>query len=334
MILAGDIGGTKTVLALFERGGSPGVLRELRSETFQSAKHESLEEILSLFLEADEQAPGFLAAACFGVAGAVIDGRASTTNLPWSEIDANELARTTGTPQVDLLNDLEAAAYGMLVLPEQEFVDLNPSARTRKGNAVVIAAGTGLGQAQLIWDGEAHLAAAGEGGHSDFAARTDEEVELLRFLRREVGGRVSWERILCGPGLHAVYRFTRSLNDAAEPNWLSERFASEDPSAVVSQVAIAGDDPACERALELFASIYGAEAGNMALRVLAVGGVFVAGGIAPKILPFLQKSGFMEAFTDKGRFSDLMRATPVRVATNPRAPLLGAAHRAGQARRR
>jgi glucokinase len=326
MILAGDIGGTKTVLALFERSADG--LRECASETFASAEHGSLEEILALLFEKHGRPP--VEAACFGVAGAVIDGRASTTNLPWRELDERTLARSLDTPRVILLNDLEAAAYGMLVLREDEFVELDRGARAEpRGNAAVIAAGTGLGEAQLFWNGEFHQAVAGEGGHADFAPRTDEEFELLRFLRAELGGRVSWERVLSGPGLHAIYRYTRSCS-GPEPEWLAERLRGEDPSAVISEVGLGDRDPVCRRALELFVSIYGAEAGNMALRVLAVGGVFVAGGIAPRILPALRSGAFLEAFRDKGRFSELLRGVPVRVATNPRAPLLGAAHHAAR----
>jgi glucokinase len=337
VILAGDIGGTNTALALFDRDPASGALSELSSTNFPSAKHESFEEIVSLFLEEERRASGLVDAACFGIAGAVLDGRVSTTNLPWNEIDATRLARLIGVAQVTLLNDLEATAYGMLALEESEFVDLNPDARvSRAGTAVVIAAGTGLGAAQLIWDGSSHFAAAGEGGHADFAPRNEEEIQLHRFLQAEVRGRVSWERILSGRGLSSLYRFVRASAqlDEPEPAWLAERLADEDPSSVISELALADKDSACVRALELFSAIYGAEAGNMALRALAVGGVFLAGGIAPKILPFLKRGPFMSAFTDKGRFSDFMRKTPVRVATNDSAPVLGAAHRAVLAGRR
>lgn len=323
MILAGDVGGTKTVVTLFERSGS--ALRSVRREVYRSAEHGALQEILDLFL-AGEKAR--LEAAGFGVAGAVIHGRANTTNLPWREVDAAQLAAHLGLERLVLLNDLQAAAYGMLVLPRQDLVQLNPGVEAdRRANMAVVAAGTGLGEALLVWDGKRHLAVATEGGHVDFAPRTDEEIELLRFLQAEFG-RVSAERVLAGPGLHNVYRFVRASGGEAEPAWLAERMSREDPSAVVSQVALEKGDAACERALELFVSLYGAEAGNAVLKVLAVGGVFVGGGIAPKILPALQTGAFLEAFTAKGRFRDLLEGVPVRVATNPDAPLLGAAHEA------
>jgi glucokinase len=323
VILAGDIGGTKTRVTLFER--TNGGLRSLRHEVYRSAEHAGLEEILDLFLAADPARP---TAAGFGVAGPVIEGRAITTNLPWRDVDSGKLAARLGLEHFVLLNDLQAAAYGMLVLPEQDLVQLNPGVEAdRRANMAVVAAGTGLGEALLVWDGSRHLAVATEGGHVDFSPRSDEEIELLRFLRAEFG-RVSAERILAGPGLHNVYRFVRARGGEAEPGWLSERMSREDPSAVVSQVALERGDAACVRALELFVSLYGAEAGNMALKVLAVGGVFVGGGIAPKILPAIQSGTFMEAFVAKGRFEPMLRGIPVRVATNPGAPLLGAAHKA------
>jgi glucokinase len=324
VILAGDIGGTKTVLALYE--SSQGRLESVRTEVYRSGDHPGLDDILERFL-GDAGAAGIEAAA-FGIAGPVVAGRAITTNLPWPDLDAAGLAARCGTDDVLVLNDLEAAAYGMLVLPEGDLVQLNPGVEAdRRANMAVVAAGTGLGEALLIWDGSRHLAVATEGGHVDFPPRSDEEIELLRFLRAEYG-RVSSERILAGPGLHNVYRFARASGGEAEPGWLAERMQREDPSAVVSAVALEKGDPTCVRALDLFVSLYGAEAGNMALKVLAVGGVFIGGGIAPKILPALQSGAFMQGFTAKGRFTDLLEGIPVRVATNPAAPLLGAAHRA------
>lgn len=321
MILAGDIGGTKTVVTLLERVASG--LRSARSEVYTSADHAGLEEILEAFLASETQPPE---AAGFGVAGPVIAGRAQLTNLPWPDLEAARLAAHIGVSDVVLLNDLEAAAYGMLVLPEADSVPLNPGVKADpRANMAVVAAGTGLGQGLLVWDGTRHLAVATEGGHSDFAPRSDDEIELLRFLRQDFG-RVSYERILSGPGLHNVYRFERSRG-GSEPAWLAERLAREDPGAVISEVALAGEDDACLQALDLFVSLYGAQAGNLALAVLALGGVWIGGGIAPKLLPALQRGSFMRSFTGKGRFSELLQRVPVRVATNPEAPILGAAHK-------
>jgi glucokinase len=326
VILAGDVGGTKTVVALFENGSAG--LRSVRDATFPSADHTSLEEIVARFLDAGPASS--IETTCFGVAGPVIAGRVTTTNLPW-KVDETSLARATGARRAKLLNDLEAMAYGMLGLGDDDFAVLSPGAgATATGNAVVIAAGTGLGQALLVWDGERHVPVATEGGHASFAPRSEQEVELLRFLGAEFGGHVSYERLLSGPGLHNLYRFLRASGGEPEPAWLAERMRAEDPSAVIGEVGIAGRDPVCAACVELFASIYGAQAGNLALTVLALGGVFVGGGIAPKLLPVLQGGAFVRAFTDKGRFSRLLEGIPVRVSLNPRTPILGAARFAAQ----
>jgi glucokinase len=239
-------------------------------------------------------------------------------------LDEPTLEKALQVPRAKLLNDLEAAAYGMLHLDPTDLCVLQPGLK-RQGNIAVIAAGTGLGQAILYWDGAHHHPIASEGGHADFAPHTDSEMELWTYLRREFG-HVSCERLLSGPGLFNIYRFLRDSGDATEPEWLRQRIAQGDPGAVISQIGLAGEHPLCTRALDLFCSVYGAEAGNLALKALSVGGVYVAGGIAPKILPRLQDGAFIHAFTDKGRLSDLMRSIEVKVALNPRAPLIGAAH--------
>jgi glucokinase len=327
MILAGDIGGTKTVLALFEPAGEG--LESVREATFPSRSHGTFEEILRSFLDAS---PGKRPeAACFGVAGAVMDGRVQTTNLPWT-LEEEALAKTVGCPKATLLNDLEAAAYGTLHLSLEEKHVLNPgTSRRKRGNIAVIAAGTGLGEAILFYDGQKYQPIASEGGHSDFAAQSDVEVELLKYLRTKFHGHVSYERVLSGPGFFNVYSFFRDTGHAPEPDWLAERLKAEDPSAVVSQVGLAGQDENCVATLDLFATIYGAEAGNLALKALAVGGVFVAGGIAPKILPALTRNdAFLKGFFAKGRFTDLMKNLHVSIALNPRVPLIGAAYYALQ----
>jgi glucokinase len=326
MLLAGDIGGTKTVIALFEE--TPDGLREVRSETYSSKAHGSLREILTKFLR--DEADLKLKAGCFGVAGPVIGGKSKTTNLPW-EPDERVLAEVTGAPRVKLLNDLEAAAYGMLFLAPDEFSVLNEGATpTPQGNIAVIAAGTGLGEALLIWDGEKHIAVATEGGHADFAPRDTLEIQLLTHLADKYGEHVSYERVLSGPGLFDLYGFLRQASNTPEPTWLSEQIRSGDASAVVTEAGLAQKDPVSVQTLEVFTSLYGAEAGNMALKCLAMGGVLIGGGIAPKILPALKRGGFMEGFTDKGRYRGLMESIPVKVALNPRAPLIGAAHYALQ----
>lgn len=317
-ILAADVGGTKTAVALFAE--SPAGLSLVREAMLPSGEFESLEAAVRRFL--DEGRRLSIAAACFGVAGPVVEGRCVTTNLPW-ELDERRLARAIPARRVKLLNDLEAMAHGVLTLPRRELVPLQ-AGRQRKGNMAVIAAGTGLGEAMIVRDGARHHVSASEGGHTEFGPRNDLEAELLRFLRQEFG-HVSYERVLSGPGLHNIYRFLRDSGRAPEPRWLTDRLLREDPAAVVSEVALAGTDQLCAKALGLFVSIYGAEAGNLALKALALGGVFIGGGIAPRIRPKLGDGRFIAAFRDKGRYADLMASIPVHLVLNPRAALLGAA---------
>jgi glucokinase len=322
MILAGDIGGTKTILALYEE--SDGALSLVRDGTFSSRDYGSLEEILSRFLKDERELA--LRAGCCGVAGAVIDGRCKTTNLPW-ELDEEKLANAIPAPRVKLLNDLEATAYGVLHLKGDELGLVNPGAKPkRKGNVAVIAAGTGLGETMLYWDGCRYHPIASEGGHADFAPRTDQEIDLLRYLRTTLGGHVSYERVLSGPGFYNIYSFLRDSGYAPEPAWLKERLTRGDPSATITQLGLAGEHPLCSATLDLFVAIYGAEAGNLALKCLAVGGVYVGGGIAPKIFGKLKDGTFVRGFTDKGRFSSLMESMEVSVVLNPRTALIGAAH--------
>jgi glucokinase len=321
MILAGDIGGTKTVIAHYEESAS--TLRQLRVATFKSRDHQSLEEILRAYLKDSPRLS--LRAGCFGVAGTVLDGKCRTTNLPW-ELDEQVLAQATGAPRVKLLNDLEAAGYGMLHLSSDEMCVLNPGSHPgRHGHAAVIAAGTGLGEAILFWDGQRYHPMASEGGHVDFAPRTDQEIELLRYLRAKIGGRVSIERVLSGPGFYDIYCFLRDSGHASEPPALAEKLRGADPDPIITQLGLAGEDPLCVATLELFSTLYGVEAGNLALKCLPTR-VFVGGGIAPKILPMLQGGSFLRGFMDKGRFAGLMKSLEVSVALNPAAPLLGAAY--------
>jgi glucokinase len=323
IVLAGDVGGTKTALALFdktERG-----LALVRDDTLPSRGWPSLEAAIERFLAAGPRPA--IEAACLGVAGPVVDGRCVATNLPWV-IDERTLAAAIPARRVRLLNDLEVAAHGVLGLPESELRELQPGV-PRQGHMVLIAAGTGLGEALVVQDGDRRIVIASEGGHADFAPRDDVEEELLRFLRKEFG-RVSLERILSGPGLFNVYRFLRDTGWAKESSEVADRMRAGDPSAVVTEMALAGRDAMCGKALDMFVSVYGTEAGNLALKAMAVGGVYVGGGIAPRILPRLSSGAFVAAFRDKGRLAALMDAMPIRVALNPRAPLLGAARVAAE----
>jgi glucokinase len=317
MILAGDIGGTKVNLAAFEVAGqrlSPGP-----SATFASHEHTSLEEITGKFLAAHAVK---VEHAAFGAAGPVKQGRVQLTNVPWA-VDASELAKVLGAP-VWLLNDLEANAYGIAALAPEDFVVLNPGEPDAKGNAAIIAAGTGLGEDGLFWDGRQHLPWACEGGHAEFAPRTDLDVDLFRFLRAEFG-RVSWERVVSGPGLFNIYRFLRDTKRAAEPAWLAEEIQQGDPSAAISGIGLAGRAEICVKALGLFVNYYGAESSNLALKTLSTGGFYVGGGIAPKIINKLRDGTFLKAFLAGGRMSQLLAAMPVKVILNDKTALLGAA---------
>jgi glucokinase len=320
VILAGDLGGTKTVLALCDE---PTAI--VRDAVYRCADYPSLEAILDEFLQPEERRN--LTSACIGVAGPVIDGTVKVTNLPWS-VDSRIVAAKLGGIPVALLNDLQATALGTLVLPDTAFAVLQPGAPVAGGTRAVIAPGTGLGEALLVYSGGHYHALPTEGGHADFAPGTDEEIELLRFLRDRHGDHVSYERVLSGAGIGDLYDFVRKTTGAAEPAWLSQRIAGHDRNAVISAVALEGSDPCAVHTLEMFTEILGAEAGNLALHCLATGGVVIGGGIPPKILPALQHPRLLERFHAKGRFASWARTIPLRVALEPRAALLGAAHHA------
>ncbi|HYB42227.1 MAG TPA: glucokinase [Candidatus Methylomirabilis sp.] len=317
--MAGDIGGTSTRLGLFEL--ADGALRRQVTRHFPSREHRGLEEIVDRFRSAYPEPVGL---ACFGVAGPVVGGRAATPNLPWV-VDGASLARELGLAGVDVINDLEANAHGIPALGPEDTAALNAGSPRARGNAAVISAGTGLGEAGLYWDGQRHHPFACEGGHADFSPTSDEEIDLLRHLRAKFGSHVSWERVVSGPGLANIYEFLRGRAEEPEPDWLHRELASGDAPTVISRAALDGRSALCSRALDLFVSAYGGEAGNLALKAMALRGVYVGGGIAPKILARLRAGAFMEAFANKGRLRPLLEAIPVRVITNDETALLGAA---------
>ena len=321
MILAGDIGGTKTNLALFEVLN--GSLQIQKQEQYSSKAYTTFDAVIEEFLQGISLEK--LDAACFGIAGAIIDGACSTTNLPW-HISTQNLQQTLGIKNVRLMNDLEATAYGMLYLPKESFVDLNPSSHERKANKAVIAAGTGLGEGMLFFDGANYFPLGSEGGHTDFAPTSSLQDALLLWLRKHFPAHVSYERILSGPGIATLYDFL--LEELKLPQALMiENIAHDaDKSALISQCALEQKDPLCIKTLELFTEIYGAETGNLALKTLSLGGVYIGGGIAPKILPFMQSKHFMHAFANKGRFQEMLLDMPVKISLNPETALLGAAH--------
>jgi len=328
VILAGDVGGTKTVLAVLEPGAGPSpVMTLVREAVLPSREIDSLESAVEAFLLGAPRLS--VAAACLGVAGPVIDGRSVTTNLPW-EVHERRLAAAAHAP-TRLINDLEAAGYGLLTLAPEQFLTLQAGAPKPGANMALIAAGTGLGQALLIAEGQDYRVIASEGGHADFAPHDEVDVDLLRFLRAEFG-HVSWERVVSGPGLHNIYRFLQMRAGHAAPEWLRERLQREDPSAVVGEVGLQGRDPVCVEALDRFVTLYGAQTGNLALASLALAGVVLAGGIAPKIRSKLGEGRFMQAFLGKGRLDALLSQIPVRVVLDERAPLWGAGRVAARMR--
>lgn len=318
MILAGDIGGTHTRIAFFREEGDR--LLSVREETFPSRTHSGLAEIVQQFLSAHKLSP---AIACFGIAGPVKNGRGETTNLPWI-VDAKLLSNELAIPTVLIINDLEATAYGVTILEPTDWAVLSTGSPDAVGNAAVIAAGTGLGEAGLYWNGQSYRPFATEGGHTDFAPRLSLEIELLQFLLARFD-RVSYERVLSGPGLVNIYQFLRETGRGDEPTWLAEELRLQDPAAVISQAALAERSALCVQALDLFVSIYGAEAGNLTLKMMATGGIFIGGGIAPKIAPKLMTPTFMQAFLTKGRMRPVLEATPVRIILHGQTALLGAA---------
>jgi len=317
MILAGDVGGTKVNLALYDF--IDGKLKHTRDKQYPAREYSGLEEIVREFL-AGERAT----AACFGVPGPVREGRLRLTNLPWT-LDSRDLATNLNIDYVFLINDLQANGYGIAELPPDRVYTLNEGDMRQLGNRALISAGTGLGESFMIWDGRDHVPYPSEGGHSDFAPRNEDEIDLLRFLRQKYNGRISFERVVSGQGITNCYEFLREVRGLEEPAWLAERLANEDPNAVVTELALKAKSEICEKALDMFVSAYGAEAGNLALKVLSVGGLYVGGGIAPRILEKLKDGTFMKAFTDKGRLSQLLVHMPVRVILESRTALMGAA---------
>ena len=317
-LLAGDIGGTKTRLAIYHPKDGP--RHPLAEATFPSADFLSLEALVAEFLR---DRGWSIYRASFGIPGPVVDGRVQVTNLPWV-VDERALSAELGAP-VTLLNDLAAIAQGIPFLEARDLVTLNTGTPAPDGAIAVIAPGTGLGEAFLIWNGDSYVPCASEGGHADFGPITQTELELLSYLmtRHE---HVSYERVCSGIGLPSIYEFLRDTGRYPEPGWLkTELSQAKDPTPVISQAAVTGKVEICVETLKMFVSILGSEAGNLALKVLATGGVYLGGGIPAHILSFLTDAHFMRAFTAKGRFSEMLARVPVHVIRNPEAGLFGTA---------
>lgn len=317
-ILVGDIGGTKTNLAFV--AVEEDQLTIVTQESFPSRSYPSLDAVIREFIRGTS--PRDMRAA-FGVAGPVINDRCEATNLPWV-IDAKLLEGTLGLRRASVINDLEATAHGIPALKPEELSVLNEGQHRLRGTMALIAAGTGLGEAILLWDGQGYRVLASEGGHADLAPRNALEIELLQYLLKKFH-RVSYERVLSGPGIFNIYSFLRDAGYGEEPDWLAERLQGKDPAPVIGEAAKQGECELCTKTLRLFVSLYGAEAGNLALKALATAGVYIGGGIAPKILDQLRDGTFMAAFTDKGRLSPVLKDMPVRVILNDKTALLGAA---------
>jgi glucokinase len=320
MHLAGDIGGTKTILALID--SEKGVRHPLVEKRFPSDDYDSLEAIIEQFLA---ETAVSIDTAAFGVAGPVVNNKAHITNLPWV-IDAAVISQTFGIPNVYLLNDLEAIANAVPHLEADDLTTLNAGQPEKNGAIAVIAPGTGLGEAFLIWTGDHYQAHPSEGGHTAFGPGNAEQIELLRFLHGRYH-HVSYERVCSGIGIPNLYDFLQYNGRFPEPEWLAQAIAAaEDPTPVIVTAAIQDKVTLCLAVLDLFVDILGDETGNLALKVLATGGVYIGGGIPPRILPHLQQARFLQAFRRKGRFADLMASMPIHVIGHPQAALLGAAY--------
>ena len=318
MILAGDIGGTNTRLAFFEVQGAQ--LQRRVEAVYPSGEHSNLEEIVRTFVSTHTLP---VSHACFGIAGPVRQGRCEATNLPWI-VETQSLAHEVGLSTVGLINDLEANAYGIATLGAQDFFTLNAGEPQMQGNQAVVSAGTGLGEAMLFWDGQHYHPRACEGGHTGFAPTNALQIDLLRYLL-DHHDHVSWERVLCGPALLTLYTFLRDTGRGTELEWLREEMHQGNPVAAISRAALAGTCELCVQTLDLFVTLYGTEAGDMALKAMATGGVYLGGGIAPRIVDKLKDGMFMRAFTAKGRMQELLTAIPVQIILNDKTALQGSA---------
>ncbi len=319
MILAIDVGGTKTLLALYKQQGSAWVL--CNEKKYQSSAYQGIASILSDF--ASEEIYKEISVICVGIAGPVVDNVCHITNLSWS-LSVSELQRLTDVKSVFLLNDLEATAWGIQALDDDKFLEINPDAQSRPGNVAILSAGTGLGEAMLIKDGEHITAVATEGGHADFAPQNEEQDKLLVFLRHKYNGHVSYERLVSGEGLSNIYHYLKSLNEMPACQYLEQQMLISDAAAIIGEAGLAGADQLCQEAVRLFCQIYAAEAANLALKCLPYAGVVLAGGMTPKLLPAIQRQYFMDAFLNKGRYQGLLKKIPVRACLDEKIVLSGA----------
>jgi glucokinase len=337
--LAGDIGGTKTRLAVIKVSGTQAQI--IHENSYRSRDYATFEELLEDFLSRTkcflsphsssakgEDGQIHIHHAAFGIAGPVQGKVVKTTNLPW-RIEVDALQHRFNLPRCTLLNDLEATAYGLPALGENDLFTLQAGTANASGNIAVIAAGTGLGEAGLFWDGNCHRPFATEGGHASFSPGNELDMALLNHLQQQYQ-HISWERVVSGMGLLSMHEFLRNYRNAEAPQWLVEMMRNNDAAAAIAKAALSGRDDICVETMNWFVRLYGAEAGNLALKLMSRGGLYVGGGIAPKILPMLQNGAFLDAFLNKGRMRRLLEAIPVKVILNDRAALFGPALRAAQ----
>lgn len=319
-VLAADVGGTKANLALIEVKGLE--MQVLKNKKYPSQQYTSFNDIINDFIHDVPQKPGKI---CIGVAGPVINGEVEFTNLSWM-VSEKDITRDTGVKAVALINDLEATAYGLACLPESDFTVLHPGKGAGSaGNIAIIAPGTGLGEAALFFDGKFYHPFATEGGHTAFAPRTAQDVRLLQHLQQK-NAVISWEHVIAGPGIANIYHFLRDVERMSEPAWLTEQFKQGDASAAITRGAIEQQEPICVKTMELYVRYLGYESTNLVLKMKASGGLFISGGIPPKILSLLQKPDYYAAYRDCDRMHDLVEAAPIKVIMNDHAPLYGAAY--------
>ncbi|EMR02742.1 glucokinase [Cesiribacter andamanensis] len=317
-ILAADVGGTKTILELFDVRQNH--FHSIKTTTYRSKDHSSFLEIVRLFL-IEQPMPDKI---CIGIAGPVLQGTCKTTNLAWV-VDTEEIRQQLGIPYVFLINDLEANAYGLAALSPSDTKTLHAGNPENGGNVAIIAAGTGLGEAGLFWDGKAYHPFPTEGGHASFSPRSELDIALCSYLQKQFG-HVSWERVVSGMGIYNIYLFLRDVLKRDEPAWLEEKMLSGDPASVISKTALQGGCPICDETMQLFVHYLAEESANLVLKMKATGGLYLGGGIAPKILPLLTEERFMPDFFPRGRMRELLEGVPVYIILNPHTALLGAAH--------
>jgi len=319
-VLAGDVGGTKTNLALYSSTDEQITL--IREETYHSSDYKSAVDVVQHFLSQHENAASFNI--CLGVAGPVVQNKVEMPNLSWA-FSGEEIEKAIGTKNVSLINDLEATAYGLAVLGDDDFIAIYSGSSSGGDNMAIIAPGTGLGEAGLYWDGSGYHPFPTEGGHTDFSPRSELDIELYQYLSRKYEV-VSWERVIAGPGIHDIYQFLCDVKNRVKGDWIKDLMEKEDPSAVISEAALDERDPACIEAMQIYVRLLARESSNLVLKLKATGGLFLGGGIPPKITSLLQQNVFYDNFLDCDRMQHLIRKTPVKIILNPKTALFGAAY--------